>query len=987
MGYERKRGKLGALNLLLRGEEPGDGGHDFSLVVGDTAILPGVKYVITLDTDTQLPRDSAWQFVGAMAHPLNRPRFDEARQRVTEGYGILQPRVAVSLPGTNRSRYARLWGSEPGIDPYTRAVSDVYQDLFGEGSFIGKGIYDVDAFERSLKGRFPENRILSHDLLEGCYARAGLLSDVQLYEEYPSRYSADVSRRARWIRGDWQIARWLLPHVPGLNGAQKNSLSGLSLWKIFDNLRRSLTPFAMTLLLLLGWTALPAAWFWTLAVLAISLTPPLLGSILNLFQKPDDVLLRQHITAWMRATERHFAQAAFTFACLPYEALYSLDAVARTAGRMLFTHRRLLEWNPSNSSDRGRLDLFACYQSMWVCPALALLTVIGVAFSKPAALAVAGPVAGLWFASPAIAWWISLPLTRRRARLSADQTLFLRNLARRTWAFFETFVGADDHWLPPDNFQEHPVGVIAHRTSPTNMGLAMLANLSAWDFGYISAAQLIERTANALQTMKGLDRFRGHFYNWYDTQSLQPLPPLYVSAVDSGNLAGHLLTLRAGLAALPDQKLLGPRWFDGLNDTLRILQETAAGARLPAFAHLQLEMEVGAATVPAIRLCVEGLAASVQQAARQLQPTHSQTKWWADALARQCQGALDELALNPEGDQILTLREIASPQARARIAAIESLVIECGEFAAMDYEFLYDKARNLLAIGYNASERRRDASYYDLLASEARLCSFVAIAQGQLPQENWFALGRLLTTAGGEPILLSWSGSMFEYLMPLLVMPTFENTLLDQTCKAAVHRQIEYGEARGGPWGISESGYNTIDVHLNYQYRAFGVPGLGLKRGLAEDLVIAPYASALALMVSPEEACLNLQRLKADGFEGKYGLYEAIDYTPSRVPRGQSAAVVRSFMAHHQGMSLLSLAYFLLDRPMQTTVRVRSVISSNHAAAAGANPESARHSIRTLPSRLCCTPARALPKRRCGSSTPRTRPPRKCICCRTADTT
>ena len=931
MGYERKRGKLAALNSLLRGGTFGQAGDGFSLVVGETALLSNVRYVITLDTDTQLPRDSAWQFVGAMAHPLNRARYDEDKQRVSEGYGILQPRVAVSLPGTNRSRYARLWGSEPGIDPYTRAVSDVYQDLFAEGSFIGKGIYDVDVFERSLNGRFPENRILSHDLLEGCYARAGLLSDVQLYEEYPSSYSADVSRRRRWIRGDWQIARWLLPRVPGPNrGHQKNPLSGLSGWKIFDNLRRSLTPSALTLLLLLGWTALSPAWFWTLSVIAIILTPPLMASILDVLQKPDDVLLTQHLAAWVRSTERHFTQALFTFVCLPYEAFFSLDAIVRTAGRMLFTHRRLLEWNPSSHPDRsGRRDLFAFCQTMWVGPAIAILAVMYLVLSRPTALAVAGPVLGLWFASPAIAWWISLPLCRRRPRLTTEQTIFLRKLARRTWAFFETFVGPEDHWLPPDNYQEHPVGAIAHRTSPTNMGLALLANLTACDFGYISAAQLIERTANALHTMKALDRHRGHFYNWYDTQSLKPLPPLYISTVDSGNLVGHLLTLRAGLMALPDRKILGSRWIDGLADTLTILEETAAGACPAQFAQLHTDLVSRPATLAAVRLCLDRLAASAIAVAGQLDPdSEAQARWWASAFARQCQSALDEVMPGDVAgiDEIPTLRELgrlqkefpaASQLARARIAAIESLALECGELAGVEYDFLFDKSRNLLAIGYNASEHRRDSSYYDLLASEARLCTFVAIAQGQLPQESWFALGRLLTTAGGEPILLSWSGSMFEYLMPLLVMPTYENTLLDQTYKAAVKRQIEYGKTRGVPWGISESGFNAIDVHLNYQYQAFGVPGLGLKRGLAEDLVIAPYASALALAVAPEEACLNLQRLAAEGFEGRYGFYEAIDYTPSRVPRGQSAVVVRSFMAHHQGMSFLSLAYLLLDRPMQ----------------------------------------------------------------------
>jgi cyclic beta-1,2-glucan synthetase len=972
MGYERKRGKLADLNALLRG-----GARDrFSLVVGETVALSNVKYVITLDTDTQLPRDAAWQFVGTMAHPLNQARYDEKRQRVCEGYGILQPRMAVSLPGTSRSRYARLYGSESGIDPYTRAVSDVYQDLFQEGSFIGKGIYDVDAFERTLKGRFPENRILSHDLLEGCYARAGLLSDVQLYEEYPTRYSADVSRRHRWIRGDWQIARWLLPCVPGLGtGRQKNPLSALSRWKIFDNLRRSLVTPALTLLLLLGWTVLSPAWLWTLAVIGTILIPPWMASILDLFQRPGDVLLRQHLAAAVRSAGRHSAQAAFALACLPYEAFFSLDAIVRTAGRMLVSHTHLLEWSPSSDPDRpNRADLAASCQTMWIAPMLAVAAALYLTLSRPTALGVAGPILGLWFASPAIVWWLGRPLNRRGARLTADQTRFLQQLSRKTWAFFEAFVGPEDHWLPPDNSQEHPVGAVAHRTSPTNMGLALLANLSAYDFGYMPAGQLIERTANAFRTMDALERHRGHFYNWYDTQSLRPLPPLYISTVDSGNLAGHLLTLRSGLSVLPDHKILGSRVFDGLRDTLGILVDAAGGAAPVQLAQLQVDLasasEARPATLTGALICLDRLGTSAAEVVKSLQiAPESQATWWARALARQCQGALDELTylapwiglsasqkrLNDFCglDEIPTLRELArlevewlpgiearlgtgsgpeerercgelrrlvteaSRRATARIATIERLAQQCSTLAGMEYDFLFDRARQLLAIGYNVGERRRDASYYDLLASEARLCCFVAIAQGQLPQESWFALGRLLTSVEGEPILLSWSGSMFEYLMPLLVMPTYEHTLLDQTCRAAVGRQIAYGRTRGFPWGISECGYNTIDVHLNYQYRAFGVPGLGLKRGLAEDVVIAPYASALALMVAPEEACLNLQRLAADGLEGQYGLYEAIDYTPSRVPRGQSSVVVRSFMAHHQGMSLLALTHLLLDRPMQ----------------------------------------------------------------------
>ncbi|MDH4187916.1 MAG: glycosyltransferase family 2 protein, partial [Nitrospira sp.] len=660
MGYERKRGKLAELNALLRGRK--DGGTDdlpenrFSLIVGNTEVLLNVKYVITLDTDTQLPRDSARQFVGAMAHPLNRAHYDEGKQRVVAGYGILQPRVGVSLPGTNRSRYARMCGSDPGIDPYTRAVSDVYQDIFLEGSFIGKGIYEVDAFERALGGRFPENRILSHDLIEGCYARAGLLSDVMVYEEYPSRYSADVSRRHRWIRGDWQLVRWLLPGVPGTDGRRiENPLSALSRWKLFDNLRRSLAPSALTLLLLLGWTILASPWFWTLSVLGIIFIPSMITSVLDLLKKPGDVLFSQHLAAAGRSFARRFVQVVFTLACLPYEAFFSLDAIVRTTWRMLVTHKLLLEWSPSGGPDRNSRHsnsdgLAGVCRTMWFAPFLAVAAVIYPALSHPAALGAAAPILLLWFASPVIAWRISQPLVRDEAGLRPDQTVFLQKLSRKTWAFFETFVGPEDHWLPPDNYQDHPAPVVAHRTSPTNMGLALLANLSAHDFGYISTRQLIERTTNALSTMEGLARYRGHFYNWYDTQTLKPLPPKYVSTVDSGNLAGHLLTLRQGLLALPDQTILGPQVFSGLRDTLRILLDVAAeesleGGVIALLAQLEKELEsacnVKPAAPAAARLRLEHLARCAEEMlsrieslgpGREKQP-ENQVIWWAHAFA------------------------------------------------------------------------------------------------------------------------------------------------------------------------------------------------------------------------------------------------------------------------------------------------------------------------------------------------------------------
>ncbi|MDH5798217.1 MAG: hypothetical protein OEZ19_06605, partial [Paracoccaceae bacterium] len=758
--------------------------------------------------------------------------------------------------------------------------------------------------------------------------------------------------------------------------------SMLSRWKIFDNLRRSLTAAELTLLLLLGWAWLPFPGFWTLAVMGIIVIPALTLSALSLFRKTGDVTVRLHFDAVVRSAMTHFLQAVFIFACLPHEAFFSLDAVLRTFWRMLVSQRQLLQWNLSDDPDRKHGSGFVFYwRSMWANPVIAAATAMALAALKPAVLAVAGPILVLWFVAPAIAWWLSRPLSQRKAQLGTAQVLFLRKLARKNWAFFETFVGPEDHWLPPDNVQEHPVAVTAHRTSPTNIGLTLLANLSANDFGAITAGELIERTTMTLQTMGRLERHRGHFYNWYDTLSLKPLLPRYISSVDSGNLAGHLLVLRIGLLELADHKILEPRCFESLSDTLEILIDLVTADPLaPGTDQLmQLQQELQcvlaspASTLLASVRSLKQLAASGENMASALElsgaEAESPARWWAQAFARQCDNALQELTLLapwaellssadrpadfPAVDDIPSLRELAemgkglhpensqipvsgysaaentwrhkvhslieeaSQLAHTRIAAIQELALQCEALAQMEYDFLYDKKRHLLTIGYNVGDGRRDSSHYDLLASEARFSSFVAIAQGKLPQESWFALGRLLTTASRKPLLLSWSGSMFEYLMPLLVMPTYEHTLLDQTYQAVVTRQIEYGKLRRVPWGVSECGYNAIDVQLNYQYCARGVPGLGLKRGLAEDLVIAPYASALALMVAPEQACLNLERLSAEGYEARYGFYEAIDFTPSRLHHGQTNAVVRSFMAHHQGMTLLSLAHLLLDRPMQ----------------------------------------------------------------------
>lgn len=970
MGYERKRGKLADLNGLIME----NASKNFSHIVGRTELLRTVKYVITLDTDTQLPRDSARQMAGTMAHPLNQPYFDTERQRVTEGYTILQPRVGVSLPGTNRSRYAKLFGSEPGIDPYTRTVSDVYQDLFGEGSFIGKGIYNVEFFETALKDRFPENRILSHDLLEGCYARSGLLSDVLLFEEYPERYETDVKRRSRWIRGDWQLLPWLFPVLPRINGtSRKNPVSVLSWWKIFDNLRRSLVPLSLLLLLLAGWTLLPSPLFWTLVVLGIISIPPLITGIFFFSLKQEEVLLAKHLQAAGKQALQHFQQTLFTIISLPFEAWYSTIAIVKTCWRLFITKRNLLEWNSAAGTDPGG-GLDQSYRYMWFSTLLAAFVTAYILAVSPLTFFIVWPFVAAWFLFPSFAWWISLAYEPGEVKLSTKQDRFLKDLSRKTWFFFETFVGPEDNWLPPDNYQEDPGSMIAHRTSPTNIGLSLLANLSAYDFGYINSGELVERTSNTFRTMGVLEKYQGHFLNWYDTTSLLPLRPLYISSVDSGNLAAHLITLKQGLLSVPDQPVPGPRLFGGLYDTLHILIEKAGKNIPPAVNRFRKYLDEILEKPPQYLVLMQEklerlmlLAGDIERSLRD--DSDPEYKTWVDKLSASCRNAFNELhylvpwimhsriaeiadkhlvlntvptirqisAIFTEiaddssirlDEEAMNLLRLASDHALQRMEVIEDLARQAEEFSRMQYGFLYDRSRHLQTIGYNVEEKRTDSSYYDLLASEARLASYVAIAQDQVPQESWFAMGRLLTTVNGEPVLLSWSGSMFEYLMPMLVMPSYENSLLHQTCKSAVARQIEFGNQHGIPWGISESGYNRVDARLNYQYKAFGVPGLGLKRGLSDDLVIAPYATALALMVMPEAACDNLQRMADEGFMGKFGFYEAVDYTPIRVPRGMKRYVIKSYMAHHQGMSFLSLSHILLNRPMQKRFEAEPMLQS-----------------------------------------------------------
>ena len=994
MGQERKRGKLEDFNRLLKDPlgPDGEAKRAFSKIEGDLDRLDGVQYVITLDADTVLPRDAARELVGTMAHPLNKPVIDERRGIVAKGYGILQPRASVAMGGRPRTLFVELFAGEPGVDPYTRAVSDVYQDAFEEGSFIGKGIYDVDAFHAVLDGRFPDNAILSHDLLEGSHVRSGLASDIQVFEDYPTNYLVDAARRHRWTRGDWQIALWATGLVPQRDGWARNPISLLSRWKIFDNLRRSLLPAALVLILLVGWLFVGSAGSaaaWTLFVMGVVFLPPVLDTLVRLANRPEPQPWRLHAHSVLTGAARRLGQTAVGFVALPYEAWSNLDAVGRTLWRLLVSRQKLLEWQTAATvAAKSRQELGTFYKKMAAAPAAAGLGLALVLLVNAPAWWAAAPVLLAWALAPLIAWRISRPPASRAAALSAAETLMLRHLARRTWRFFTTFVAAEDHYLPPDNFQEYPPVGVAHRTSPTNIGLALLSNLAAHDFGYASTKAVIDRCRDTFDGVKDLEERFGHLLNWYDTRTGRPLPPAYVSTVDSGNFVGCLMVLRTGLHGLLDAPAVSPRRLEGMRDTLGLLIEAGRGedgvaapakgqedvpptVKLPPGVVQKAEAlrdAPAAGDLAALRARLRDVKSFAAEAMASVSARDaagaSETAHWAGALAGEAEEALAQLDLlcpwakTPtvleagEGEartaladllKFPTLRHVADlPQTLlANAAGLPAKLVELLEDAAdaaarqarellaladraeghyADAQFrrlLYDPVRKLMLIGYNAQEGRPDASFYDLLASEARLASYLTIARGELPQDHWFALGRSLTEAGGEEVLLSWSGSMFEYLMPLLVMPTYPGTLLDETYRGMLKRQIEYGNQRGVPWGISESGYFATDAQLNYQYRPFGVPGLGFKRGLSRDLVIAPYATAMGVMVDAKASAANLRRLIDGGFMGRYGLFEAIDYTKPRLPRGEEHAAVRSYMAHHSGMSFLALAYHLLDRPMQ----------------------------------------------------------------------
>lgn len=929
MGWERKRGKLHELDLLLRGDS------DTTFLPSDTPLPEGIVYVMTLDADTRMTRDAVARLVGKLQHPLNRPVIDAAGKRVVSGYSILQPRVTPSLTtGDEASFFQRIFSANRGMDPYVFAVSDLYQDVFGEGTFTGKGLYHVDAMETALQGRLPENAVLSHDLLEGAYARAALVTDVELVEDYPTSYAVDASRQHRWARGDWQLLPFILDPTSGV--------PGLSRWKMVDNLRRSLTPIFWILASIAGWTLLPftlAAQWQALLILSLFMAPTF--EIVNaLIPDGRETTVRAHLSSFFYEFAHGSAQVALRVVLMAHSAWMMGDAIIRTLYRLFVSRDNLLEWRTASQAQKnGANSLSSYYSFMSGSVLIALLGLAAPVLADSTGAFVAFIFAVFWAGAPAFAWAISRSAeTEDRLHVSRRDREVLRGVARRTWLYFETFVTEEDNWLPPDNYQENPYPVVAHRTSPTNIGVYLLSIISARDFGWISLANTIERLDHTLSTLERMERDRGHLFNWYETKTLRPLYPRYISAVDSGNLAGHLVAVAAACnewAMAPAAYLQGD--FDGMLDTVAILQETLndlpddrrqirplrqrlrdrIAGMYRAVGIIRNEPETAA--IRTINLAV--LSGDIRKLASAI---HSETKskgseqllLWATKLEMTCEFHVSDAHTDEKGVEALRAR-LRDIHDRARLFAFQ-----------MDFSFLLRKDRKLLSIGYRVDEHQLDEACYDLLASEARLTSLFAIAKGDVSTEHWFRLGRPVTEIGFRGALLSWSGSMFEYLMPPLVMKEPHGGILNQTNNLIIRKQISYGRSKSVPWGISEAAFNARDREMTYQYTNFGVPGLGLKRGLAQNTVIAPYATVLASQYMPAEAVENLERLRAIGALGIYGFHDAVDFTPTRVPEGQNHAVVYNYMAHHQGMSVVAVANVVFEGRMRDRFHSDPVIES-----------------------------------------------------------
>jgi cyclic beta-1,2-glucan synthetase len=965
MGWERKRGKLMDLNNFLRGKF-----DSFPVKIGDISTLSSVRFVITLDSDTELPRESARRMIGTLAHPLNQAIIDPEKGIVVAGYGILQPRVGVSVQSSTRSRLASIYSGQTGFDIYTHASSDVYQDLYGEGIFVGKGIYEVETLHRVLDRRFPRNALLSHDLVEGAYARAGLVSDVEVIEDYPSHYSAHNRRKHRWLRGDWQIAGWLLPEVPEESGHRvPNPLSVVSRWKILDNLRRSLVEPAMFTLFVLGWTSLPGhSSSWTVATLIVLFLPAfcqLAYEVVNSIIVARRSILADAFNAFLNASIANLLTVTF----LAHQALLSLDAVVRTMVRRLITRQRLLQWETAAESElagdkKTMLDIYLNW-----APALALGIFGLVWLVHRSALLSALPLLLLWACSKPVSVWMNRPPRAPRKEASERDRWLLRVSALRTWRYFAEFSTEEHHWLIPDNVLEENTKV-APRVSPTNLGLLLNARQVAFRFGYLTVPEFTQQTLHTLATVQKMEKYRGHLLNWYDTLSLAPFSPGVVSSVDSGNFAASLWTLEQGAHYLLEQPLFAQELADGLVDHLSLLSNAGAIPRRKGAAMekalrqkdwLQYFLDVpdadlkeihqskGNAKYADVKWFQDQVEERIRQVSRVVQlyvpwllpefaavknelaahplrdhddtPALKQMPEYIDTLATHLRAALDATA-SPDLRKLYGELLELMPEARALVVRlIDDLRNIADQSSAlvddMDFAFLLNRRRMLFSVAFELDKQQNHPACYDLLASEARIGYFVAIAKDDIPQDCWFQLSRPLMQYGGLTGLLSWTGTMFEYLMPPLWMRLYPNTLLEHAAQVAVQCQQSYAASRGVPWGISESSSSRREPDGNYHYFAFGVPQLAIFKPEQDGPVISPYSTFLALDIDSTAALKNLRYMQRKRWLGPYGFYESLDFTPKRKGKIRGAEVVRCWMAHHQGMSLLAIANFLDDRVVQ----------------------------------------------------------------------
>jgi hypothetical protein len=961
MGWERKRGKLLDLNKFLRGQF-----DSFPIKVGDLSILPKVRFVITLDSDTELPRGSAHRMVGALAHPLNQAIIDPRKNIVVAGYGILQPRVGVSVLSTVKSRLAAIYAGQTGLDIYTRAVSDAYQDLYGEGSFTGKGIYEVDAVHAVLDQRFPRNALLSHDLIEGAYARAGLASDIEVIEDYPSHYSAYNRRKHRWLRGDWQIAGWLLSDVPDETGARvPNPISLISRWKILDNLRRSLVEPGTFLLLVFGWlmSGVPTL-RWTVAVVFLLFLPAFFQVIFGVIKGMVEDKMEVSRNA-VRAFGTTIVTTTLTLIFVAHQMLLSLDAVVRAIVRASFTRERMLEWETAAEAELATKLSPADRYLNWM-PVLAALLGGLIWWVQPNSLYIALPILILWASSKLVSIWLNRPAGVPRKELPLKELLFLRRSALHTWRYYAQYCTEEHNWLIPDNVQEEPAA-IAGRVSPTNLGMLLNAQQVACEFGYLTVPEMAVQTQRTLATLSRIPKHRGHILNWYDTRTLEALTPRFVSSVDSGNLVASLWTLQQGMLTRIKQPLLAPSLAEGLLDHLRTLADLKGFARkhltrceesLKTERWLPALMEICNAEIEEEPSSVEPKEAAEiewfqQQTRLRLQSIQELVRSYAPWELPEFASVHKDIKLSPDLEESPSLRQLPIfiddlrvrleraipslargdraeyeklqsllPDARAnavRLAeTLRSIAVEAAKLAeAMDFAFLLNPRRKLMSVGFNVESNKLEPACYDLLATESRTAVFAAVAKEDVTQETWFRMGRTHTLANGTPVLRSWTGTMFEYLMPMLWMRSYANTLLDRSRIAVVAFQQTYGNRKGVPWGISESAYYKLDEAGNYQYHAFGVPQLAMMKGELDLLVISPYSTFLGLTVDAFGALKNLHRMDRIGWFGPCGFYEAADYGPTDKIRRSNPGVVRSWMAHHQGMSILALANFLCDNVVQ----------------------------------------------------------------------